>query len=939
MKKQEINTRIGSLSCWAYAFGCAVGWGSFMMPSNTFLPGAGPLGSLIGIIISAVLIALVAKSTAYMAKAFPKEAGIHVYIDKILGADHGFLSSWAVLLAYLSIIWANATALIILIRAIFGDVLQFGFHYTVAEYDVYAGEILFTIAVFVLFGVLAMIGKTAIRVFHVILALLHIGLIIAIFVGIFIGGNHSETFGFASTDMSPPVQTFNIIMLAPWMYVGFEAFMYMFNSGGRSSKNVNKITIKAVITIAIAYILPILIPVFGLPEGYSSWEAYISASGDATGLFSVPVFYSTYYLLGKPGLYLLVACIICAVSTSLFGLYRATSRVLVSMAEEDIMPSQVKRTNKSGEPYVAIIIIMLISCIIPFVGRTAVVWIVDITTIAATIVYVYSMIGALKLSRNDAGAGKGIKAISIIGLIFALASFLFLLIPTSLSFSSIATESYFILAIWSLVGMIFYWYVYNKDKKGIYGKTPIMWMFMSFLILFSAVMWIRQRTINDIDVESIDKATFDIHNNENAIMLVFVVIVVLIVLYSLFNILLKRQKEAERNAVESESRSEAKTAFLFNMSHDIRTPMNAILGFTDLALVDPGNEEKIKEYLGKIKQSGNHLLSLINDILEMSRIESGKVDINTKADDLEQIFGNIESIMRGSAEAKGQEFIVDTSGVEHRYIYVDRLRINQVLLNLISNAIKYTQDGGKIEVIANELGVKDNRITYNFCVKDNGFGMSEEFAAKIFDSFEREEKKETEGIQGTGLGMAITKNVIDIMDGEITLKTKENEGSRFDVKLTFKEADEDEIRSITEVRALDETDFEGKRVLLADDMEINREIAVAILELYGFEVVQAVDGQDALTKVVTHPAGYFDIIFMDIQMPKMSGYEASMAIRNISDKQKANVPIIAMTANAFESDVQDALNAGMNGHVAKPIDQEKLVEEIKKVLTLSSVAH
>ena len=356
-------------------------------------------------------------------------------------------------------------------------------------------------------------------------------------------------------------------------------------------------------------------------------------------------------------------------------------------------------------------------------------------------------------------------------------------------------------------------------------------------------------------------------------------------------------------------------------------------------MVDPGNEEKIKEYLGKIKQSGNHLLSLINDILEMSRIESGKVDINTKADDLEQIFGNIESIMRGSAEAKGQEFIVDTSGVEHRYIYVDRLRINQVLLNLISNAIKYTQDGGKIEVIANELGVKDNRITYNFCVKDNGFGMSEEFAAKIFDSFEREEKKETEGIQGTGLGMAITKNVIDIMDGEITLKTKENEGSRFDVKLTFKEADEDEIRSITEVRALDETDFEGKRVLLADDMEINREIAVAILELYGFEVVQAVDGQDALTKVVTQPAGYFDIIFMDIQMPKMNGYEASMAIRNISDKQKANVPIIAMTANAFESDVQDALNAGMNGHVAKPIDQEKLVEEIKKVLTLSSVAH
>lgn len=934
MKKQEMSGKIGILSTFAYAFGCAVGWGAFMMPSNIFLPEAGPLGSVVGIVLSAVMIFVIGKCTSYMAKKYPTEAGIHVYISKSLGADHGFLSAWAILLAYLSIIWANSTALVILVRVIWGDVLQFGFHYSILGYDVYFGEILLTVGALVVFAILTIFGKKWARIFHIVLALLHVVFIVAIFIGVLTMGHPSEFIPFAKTDVSDGVEIFNIVMLAPWMYVGFEAFMYMFNSGGRSSKNVDKITLISVIVIALAYILPVLIPVLGLPDGFNSWESYITAASNADGLLSAPVFYSTYYVLGDTGLYILIACILCAISTSLFGLYRASARMLVAMSEEDLLPKVVTKTNKNGEPWVGILIIMVVSIIVPFFGRTAIGWIVDITTISATIVYVYSMAGSFRLASNDNEPRKGIKVASIIGMVFATVSFLFLLIPNVFSENKIATESYFILAIWSLVGLIYYWLAYRKDKKGLYGKSTVMWMLMAFLIFFSSVMWIRQSSIDYVDnIERWQKGALTNLMSRNAIIQVVVVLIVLVALYSLFSILLKRQKDADKKAIEFESKSEAKTAFLFNMSHDIRTPMNAILGFTDLALLDTSDSEKMDDYLHKIKDSGVHLLSLINDILEMSRIESGKIELDPRPEDLEVVLDNIYSITKGQAAAKGQSFNVDTSKLEHKYVSVDRLRINQVLINLISNAIKYTPDDGEISVRVIENSSSGNNGSYTFVVEDNGYGMSQEFVEKIFVDFEREQREETAAIQGTGLGMAITKSIVDLLEGTISIDTKENVGTKVTVDVILPIVSEEEVEKLN-ARSTDitEADFNGKRVLLVDDMEINREIGAAILEIYGFEVEESEDGQDALTKIISRPADYYDIVFMDIQMPKLNGYEAAMAIRNISDKSKADVPILAMTANAFQSDIDDAKKAGMNGHVAKPIDQEQLVEEIKKVL-------
>ena len=934
MDKKE--KRIGVLSAWAYTLGCAVGWGSFMNPTNIFLPQAGPLGSAIGIALASVMILFIGKGIAYMAETFPESSGVHVYIVRVLGEDHGFLSAWAMLLAYLSVMWANATAIVMLIRFVMGDLLQFGFYYQVADYDVYFGEILVTMVVMIISALLAIFGRTIVRELHALFAILQVALVVVIFVGILIYGCPSEagSFGFAQTAVSDGMEIFNIMVLAPWMYVGFEAVTYMIGSGHRQAKGIDKIIACAVVCGMLAYALPMLIPVFALPDGYSRWTDYLADSSQSGGLFGLPVFYSVYNTLGNTGLNILILAILSAIFTSMFGLFRATSRLLCAMAEDGLMPEVFSKKNKNGEPQSAMLLVLLVSLVIPFFGRTAIGWIVDVTTISATIVYVYSSFCTLRLAASDPSAGIMMKIISVVGAVFSAASFLFLLIPNLLSENKLAPESYLILSVWCIVGLIYYWIVFRRDKKDVFGKSTVMWIMMTFLIFFSSVMWVRQRTTKKLAVMIQNDNFLLKFINANALIEILVVVIVLFILLSLFNTLLTRERQKEKRMIESEAKNAAKTVFLSNMSHDIRTPMNAILGFTDLALLDTGNADKMEEYLNKIKASGNHLLSLINDVLEMSRIESGKIDLSPTAVNIREFFSDLDSIMRGQAEAKGQILTVDASGLKNEYVMVDRLRLNQVLFNLSSNAIKYTEEGGTIRIEALQTtGVIDGRASYELRVRDNGMGMTPEFAEKVFEAFERDKDAEMKGIQGTGLGMAITKRIIDMMGGTIRVETSLGEGSEFIVNLTLPIASE---KDVAEVHAgevsIDEVDLSGKRVLLTDDVDINREIAEAVLEMFGLEVDQAVDGQEAYEKVLKNPGGYYDAVLMDVQMPRMNGYEATQAIRSIADDKKSSVPIIAMTANAFEEDIKNARASGMNGHVAKPMDQKKLAAELIKVM-------
>mgnify|MGYP001077877044 FL=1 len=394
---------------------------------------------------------------------------------------------------------------------------------------------------------------------------------------------------------------------------------------------------------------------------------------------------------------------------------------------------------------------------------------------------------------------------------------------------------------------------------------------------------------------------------------------------------LEQKNIALQLAVQRETKANlAKREFLFNMSHDIRTPMNAIIGFTALAQTHIDDRGQVEDYLKKISVSSQHLLSLINDVLDMSRIESGKVTLEAKPVHLPELVHELRDIVQAVVSEKDLSLTLDTVGVENEDIIADPLRLEQILINVLANAVKFTPDGGQISLwIVQKDTAPAGYADFEFHIKDNGIGMSEEFQKHIFEQFARERTSTVSKIQGTGLGMAITKSLVDMMGGRITVKSEQGKGSEFTISLRFPigEAKTEQTPPAAKASA-----FTGKKLLVVEDNELNLEIASTLLKEAGFEVDTAENGKIAVEKVEAASADRYDLILMDIQMPEMDGYEATLRIRALPDTKKAALPIVAMTANAFEDDRKNALRAGMNGHIAKPLDIQKLFQVLSELL-------
>lgn len=392
------------------------------------------------------------------------------------------------------------------------------------------------------------------------------------------------------------------------------------------------------------------------------------------------------------------------------------------------------------------------------------------------------------------------------------------------------------------------------------------------------------------------------------------------------------EKELEKAVLEAKNANEAKTRFLFNMSHDIRTPMNAIIGFSELLEKHIDEKDKAIDYLGKIKSSSNFLLSLINYVLEMARIESGKLALKKEVGCVTELIESLTDVFEPGVKKKFITYSCEID-IQHKYVIGDETKVREIFINIIGNSVKYTPEGGKISVsVKEEPFEKENYIAYRIIVEDNGIGMSKEYLPHIFEEFSREHTSTESKVTGTGLGLPIVKSLIDMMGGTIEVESQLGCGTKMNVVLPFELASEKQILEEKQKEKEKISDsILGKRVLLAEDNELNAEIAMTVLKENGLKAERAANGKQCMEMLKKMPEDYYDMILMDIQMPEMDGYEATKRIRNLDDA-RADIPIVAMTANAFEEDRQKALESGMNAHVSKPVDMNMLFKVMAQIL-------
>ena len=1100
---RQATPYLTSLGAWALAFGCAVGWGSFVMPGNTFLPIAGPVGSALGLGIGGLVMLIPGVNYHYLMNRHVDGGGVYSYTKKCFGYDHGFVSAWFLILTYIAIIWANATALPLIIRTIFGGVFQFGFHYELAGFHVYMGEILLVIASLLVAAIFCLRRKLGETVQIVMAIVLFVGVVVCFAAAM--AGRTGETPSFDpafAPSHSAFGGMFTIFALAPWAYVGFESISHSAGEARFPLKKSLLIMVAAVVSAAVAYILLALLAVTALPEGCASWTDYVANLGSYSGVASQPTFHAAYAAMGSFGPILLGLAALGGIFTGLIGNYIALSRLLRSMSEDGMFPAWLGELDEQRVPKRAILLILGISVLLPFLGRTAISWIVDVTTVGATIAYAFASAAAWKTARQEKNGFY--KVIGLVGIIVSLLFAAEFLIPNITSVKTLATESYLILAAWSILGFLFFRSIHRRDRERRFGRSIVAWVILLGLIIFTSSVWMRQTTENSIEkavvpiqsyyselleeagvdvVSTATKPTYaylqDVLNRVNRtfgvsiLIQVALIIVALLILFDINSQMQKREKQIEVEKALAEESSRAKTSFLSNMSHEIRTPMNAIIGLDNIALRNPNLQPQTREQLEKIGSSAKHLLGLINDILDMSRIESGRMVLKNEEFSFREFLDQINIIINGQCVDKGLHYECHIVGHMGDYYFGDDMKLKQVLINILGNSVKFTDTPGSVTLTVEEVRRFEGLCTLRFAMKDTGIGMDKEYIPKIFEAFSQEDATATNRYGGSGLGMAITKNFVEMMNGEIKVESEKGVGSVFTVTVTLKASaraahlergitlpaglrtmvvDDDEIacehaqmvlraigveaealtnaalgldllreaheagqpysllltdykmpdmngleltravrefdagetavimltgynwdiiedeareggvdgilakplfsdslqreihsvlvrRAGEEPAAPEEEETEsaenvlaGRRVLMAEDVEQNAEILEDLLDLEDILHEHALNGELAVKMFSEHPEGYYDVILMDVRMPVMDGLTAARTIRDLQRTDAGTVPIIAMTANVFDEDVQRSLQAGMNAHLSKPIEPERLYETMARLI-------
>ena len=1065
---------LSELGAWALAFGCSVGWGCFVMPGTTFLPLAGPLGTALGMIAGALVMFILGICYHYLMNIYPDGGGSYTYTVRCFGYDHGFLNAWFLILTYVAIIWANATALPLIVRTLLGNSFQFGFDYVIAGFHCYMGEILLAIFSLVLAALVCLKRKNA-EWTQIVAAVILLGGVLICLAAVF-GRNVTSLSDFKpyyAPDRSAFYGVFTIFSLTPWAFVGFESICHSSHEVKFSLKKSISIFVIAIISATLAYVSLSLIASSSFPEDAGNWSEYIFSLGKYEGLASQPAFYAIDKAMGVTGQTILGVASLCAILTGLIGNYIALSRLMSVLARDKMLPKWVGELDENDVPRNAIFAILGFSIILPFFGRTAISWIVDVTTIGATITYAFTSASALKIARKENDRFHMIAA--ILGIIASLMFAIEFLVPNILGITTLSKESYLILAVWSILGFAVFRNLLQKDSEYRLGRSTIAWIVLLALVMFASTVWMYQKSSADIeklllnnggDISEIARSAI----GRSSLVQMSIIIVALAILFDIYGLMQKRQQEIEIAKVLAEESSKAKTSFLSNMSHEIRTPMNAIIGLDNIALRNPDLSAKTREQLEKIGSSARHLLGLINDILDMSRIESGRMVLKNEEFSFREFLDQINIMINGQCQDKGLHYDCNIKGHVHDYYIGDDMKLKQVLINILGNSVKFTNAPGSVSLNVEELAEAEGISTLRFTMSDTGIGMDKDFIPKIFEAFSQENATAANHYGGSGLGMAITKNFVEMMDGNIDVQSEKGVGSTFVVTVRLENCDkslhsevetllpenirtmvvdddpialehglivlnslgidakgcedpekalkllkdaandhpyellltdykmpamnglelvkearkidpdklkiimltgynwdiiEDDVQSegvdaimakplfaenlykqissiinvkkddgaLSELDAGSEYSLAGKRILMAEDVDQNAEILEDLLMLEDMECERAANGEEAIAMFNGNPENYYDAILMDVRMPIMDGLEATKRIRALSRKDAAFIPIIAMTANVFDEDVRQSLEAGMNAHLSKPIEPERLYAALRNYIS------
>ena len=897
------------LGAWAFAFGTAVGWGSFVMPG-----------------------AVIAWNYHYMTRRYPGPGGAFAFATRAFGADHGFLCAWFISLTYMAIVWANATALTIIARCLFGDALRFGFRYSIAGYNVYLGDILLPGAAILVAAAINCRRRLAGRVETVLAVLFAVGIAVCFGAAVFRCGGDLRVAApaFASDGTAPVSQVLKIVALAPWFYVGFEAISNLSGEFRFSCRKTFQVMVAAVVTSAFAYAFLVVLPALA-PADAGGWPASVAHLGGQVGAPLLPTFAAASRVLGRVGTAVIGVTAIAAIFTNLVG------------ADDGVLPARLGAKGADGTPTAAVLFVAGVSLLIPFLGRTAIGFIVDVATIGAGIAYAYTSAAVLRTARAT-GSRLG-KAMGISGLLLSGGICILFILPNYVSGSMMATESYLILVesylilvLWCILGFVFYRFLFGRDQNHRFGHSTVVWISLLVMIFVMSHMWMRQASV-DATKRSFselsdfhrqhclagtgagsdngwgDNMTRQLDSVNNSLVHVGLVQAGLMafslaIMFSLYAMLRRRERRLEHEKTMS------KSYFFSTVSHDIRTPLNAIIGFSEM---------EREQALDSILVSGRTLLGLINDVLDLSKLESGKMQIALEPTDCPRLLHVVMDAFRISGKKPGLDLLCEIG--EMPALMLDPQRLRQIVFNLVGNAVKFTERGHVTLRAGYERPADAETGVFRLSVEDTGCGIAEEDQKRICSAYVQVGAKLARN-GGTGLGLAICAQLVKAMGGELKVKSELGKGSTFEIEIP-------DVRStvLPEVSAPAVPDGAVpaassrpvRRILLVDDSKMNLMVLKALLKKAGdYETTMAMDGQEALKALEEAGAKPYDLVLTDMWMPNLDGEGLVRDIR--ANASLASLRVLVVTADV---EVRDkAAEMGFDGILLKPVTSAALEQTL-----------